>query len=52
LLGAINMYLIANLLASFNFGASSGAATKLAFGVILIASLLVNVLSIRRMANS
>jgi ribose transport system permease protein len=50
-LGALNMYLIANLLATFNFEASSGAATKLAFGVILMASLLVNVLTARRPAG-
>ena len=49
-LGALNMFLIANLLATFNFGMVSGSATKLAFGLILILSLLVNVLSLRRTA--
>lgn len=46
--GALNMFLIANLLATFNFEMISGAATKLAFGLILIASLLVNVLTTSR----
>lgn len=47
-LGALNMFLISNLLATFNFGTLSGSATKLAFGLILILSLLVNVLAARR----
>lgn len=47
-LGALNMFLISNLLATFNFGMVSGSATKLAFGLILILSLLVNVLAMRR----
>jgi ribose transport system permease protein len=42
------MFLIANLLATFNFGTISGSATKLAFGLILIISLLVNVLAVSR----
>jgi ribose transport system permease protein len=50
-LGALNMFLISNLLATFNFGTLSGSATKLAFGVILIISLLVNVLAARRPAT-
>ncbi|MBL8581077.1 MAG: ABC transporter permease [Rhizobiaceae bacterium] len=50
-LGALNMFLIANLLATFNFGTLSGSATKLAFGLILVFSLLVNVLAARRAAN-
>lgn len=49
-LGALNMFLISNLLATFNFGMVSGSANKLAFGLILIASLLVNVLTMRRAA--
>jgi len=48
ILGALNMFLIANLLATFNFGTISGSATKLAFGLILIISLLVNVLAVSR----
>lgn len=47
-LGALNMFLISNLLATFNFEAFSGSATKLAFGGILIASLLANILMTRR----
>jgi len=47
-IGALNMFLITNLLATFNFGMISGSATKLAFGLILILSLLVNVLATRR----
>lgn len=48
-LGALNMFLIANLLATFNFEMISGAATKLSFGLILVASLLVNVFATSRM---
>ena len=44
------MFLIANLLATFNFEMISGAATKLSFGLILVASLLVNVFATSRMA--
>jgi ribose transport system permease protein len=47
-LGALNMFLIANLLSTFNFGMISGPATKLAYGLILVASLLLNVLSTSR----
>lgn len=50
LLGAINMFLIANLLTTFNFGMASGGATKLAFGLILVGSLLLNILTLRRRA--
>lgn len=49
-LGALNMFLISNLLATFNFGMISGSATKFAFGLILILSLLINVLAARRSA--
>jgi ribose transport system permease protein len=49
-LGAVNMYLISYFLATFNFGNVSGFVTQLAFGVILMASILVNVaLSGRRL---
>lgn len=47
LLGAVNMFLIANLLGTFNFEAMSGSATKLAFGSILVASLMVNLVATR-----
>ena len=47
-LGALNMFLIANLLGTFNFEAMSGAATKLAFGSILVASLMINLVATRR----
>jgi ribose transport system permease protein len=43
LLGALNMYLISHLLATFNFGMFSGFVTQLSFGLILVISLLVNV---------
>jgi ribose transport system permease protein len=49
-LGALNMFLIANLLSTFNFETLSGPATKLAYGLILVASLLLNVLSTSRVA--
>ncbi|WFP65581.1 MULTISPECIES: ABC transporter permease [unclassified Mesorhizobium] len=44
LLGALNMFMISRLLATFNFGMYSGYATQMSFGLILIASLLINVL--------
>ncbi|MGD9711001.1 MAG: ABC transporter permease [Thermomicrobiales bacterium] len=50
-LGALNMFLISNLLATFNFGMVSGPATKLSFGLILILSLLINLLATRRAAS-
>ncbi|TIS79568.1 MAG: ABC transporter permease [Mesorhizobium sp.] len=43
-LGALNMFLISHLLATFNFGMFSGFATQISFGLILIISLLINVL--------
>jgi ribose transport system permease protein len=46
-LGALNMFLISNLLSTFNFETMSGPATKLAYGLILVVSLLLNVLSMR-----
>jgi ribose transport system permease protein len=50
ILGAMNMYLISYLLATFNFGNVSGFVTQLAFGLILMASMLVSVaLSGRRL---
>ena len=42
-LGAVSMYLISYLLATFNFGNVSGFVTQLAFGLILMASMLVSV---------
>lgn len=44
-LGALNMFLISYLLGTFNFGALSGFITSLAYGSILAASLLINVVS-------
>lgn len=49
-LGAINMFLISYLLSTFNFGTVSGFVTQMAFGMILVASLLVNVFIISRRA--
>lgn len=49
-LGAINMFLISYLLSTFNFGAVSGFVTQMAFGLILVGSLLVNVFVISRRA--
>ena len=49
-LGALNMYLITYVLSTFNFGVVSGFVTQMAFGVILVLSLLVSVvLSGRRL---
>jgi ribose transport system permease protein len=42
-LGAVNMYLISYVLATFSFGVVSGFVTQMAFGLILVVSLLVNV---------
>lgn len=50
LLGALNMFLISYLLGTFNFGAMSGFVTQMAFGLILVASLLVNVFTAGRPA--
>ncbi|WP_188857634.1 ABC transporter permease [Marinobacterium nitratireducens] len=47
LLGALNMFLITYLLGAFSFGSLSGYITSLAYGGILAASLLVNVVSNR-----
>jgi ribose transport system permease protein len=53
ILGAVNMYLISYFLATFNFGNVSGFVTQLAFGLILMASMLVSVaLSGRRLRPS
>lgn len=46
-LGALSMFLISYLLGSFNFGTLSGFITSLAYGAILAASLLINVISTR-----
>lgn len=42
-LGAINMYLISYVLATFSFGMVSGFVTQMSFGVILVMSLLISV---------
>jgi ribose transport system permease protein len=42
-LGALNMFLISYLLSAFSFGSVTGFVTQMAFGLILVASLLVNV---------
>lgn len=44
ILGAMNMYLITYVLATFSFGTMSSFVTQLSFGMILILSLLVSVL--------
>ncbi|PDT50119.1 sugar ABC transporter permease [Sinorhizobium fredii] len=49
-LGAINMFLISYLLSTFNFGTVSGFVTQMAFGLILVGSLLLNVFVISRRA--
>lgn len=43
-LGAINLYLITFVLATFNFGAVQSFVTNLAYGTILVASLLLTLL--------
>jgi len=47
-LGAVNMFLITYILGTFDFGSLSGFVTRLSFGSILIASLLINLLIIAR----
>jgi ribose transport system permease protein len=42
-LGAMNLYMISYVLATFSFGKVSGFVTQLSYGVILIVSLLINV---------
>lgn len=49
-LGALNMFLITYLLGSFNFGTLSGYVTQLAFGLILVASLILNMFTAGRRA--
>ena len=44
LLGALNLYLIGYVLATFNFGAVQAFVTQMAYGVILMASLLLTLL--------
>ncbi len=44
LLGAVNIYLIQYVLSSFNFGAVQSFVTDLAYGVILVVSLLLTLL--------
>ena len=43
LLGAVNLFLIGYVLATFNFGAVQGFVTDLAYGLILVLSLLLTV---------
>ena len=43
-LGAVNLYLITFVLATFNFGAVQSFVTSLAYGTILVASLLLTLL--------
>lgn len=50
-LGAVNMFLITYILGTFDFGSLSGFVTKLSFGSILVASLLINLLIIGRRAK-
>ncbi|MGV1795141.1 ABC transporter permease [Rhizobium sp. A37_96] len=51
-LGALNMFLISYLLSAFSFGNVTGFVTQMAFGIILVASLLVNVfMTNRRLAQ-
>ena len=47
-LGALNMFLISYLLSVFSFGNVTGFVTQMAFGIILVASLLVNVFMTNR----
>lgn len=49
-LGAINMFLISYLLSTFNFGTVSGFVTQMAFGLILVCSLIVNVFVVSKRA--
>ena len=44
LLGAVNLYLIGYVLATFDFGAIQGFVTQLSYGVILVLSLLLTLL--------
>lgn len=44
LLGAVNLYLIGFVLATFNFGAVQAFVTQMAYGVILVLSLLLTLL--------
>lgn len=51
ILGALDMYLISYVLSTFSFGVVSGFVTQLAYGVILVLSLVISVvLSGRRLA--
>jgi ribose transport system permease protein len=47
-LGALNMFLISYLLSAFSFGSLTGFVTQMAFGLILVASLLVNLIMTNR----
>jgi len=52
LLGAINMYLITYVLATFSFGMVSGFVTQMSFGVILVISLQISVLAAAKKSKS
>ena len=45
IIGAINMYLIFYVLSSFNFGIISGFVTQMFYGLILVISLIINILT-------
>lgn len=44
--GAINMYLISYVLATFDFGSASGFVMQMSYGVILVISLLISVVCV------
>lgn len=45
ILGALNMYLIFYVLSNFNFGLISGFITQMFYGLILVISLLINIIT-------
>ncbi|PDS66195.1 sugar ABC transporter permease [Rhizobium anhuiense] len=47
-LGALNMFLISYLLSVFSFGSVTGFVTQMAFGLVLMTSLLINVVMTNR----
>lgn len=47
ILGAIDMYLISYVLATFSFGMVSGFVTRMSFGIVLLASLQVGAVMLR-----
>lgn len=50
ILGAVAMYLVFVVLSSFNFGAISGHMTQLSYGLILVISLMLTLLTSRQQA--